>query len=124
LALGSSDLRGSTEIFPGHRPRKAGLLAVASLQNSQAPGKHRRVDPRRPTPSWSALPRPHLAASDDHRRRNVITLGTFAKTGTAFQGSILRRDFAGSIDIVPAGGGTAVSGKYRVFADGALVGSA
>ena len=54
----------------------------------------------------------------------MITLGTFTKTGTAFQGSILRRDFAGSIDIVPAGGGTSVAGMYRVYSDGAPVGSA
>jgi uncharacterized protein (DUF736 family) len=54
----------------------------------------------------------------------MITLGTFTKAGTAFQGSILRRDFAGSIDIVSVGGGTAVAGTYRVYADGAPVGSA
>ena len=52
------------------------------------------------------------------------TLGTFTKTGTTFQGSIIRRDFAGSIDIVPAGGGTSLADTYRVFADGAPVGSA
>lgn len=54
----------------------------------------------------------------------MITLGTFTKTGTAFQGSIIHRDFAGGIDIVPTGGGTAVAGMYRVYADGAPVGSA
>ena len=54
----------------------------------------------------------------------MITLGTFTKTGTGFQGSIMRRDFAGSIDIVLAGGGTSLADTYRVFADGAPVGSA
>jgi uncharacterized protein (DUF736 family) len=54
----------------------------------------------------------------------MITLGIFTKTGTAFQGSILRRDFAGSIDIVLVGDGTAVAAMYRVYADGAPVGSA
>jgi uncharacterized protein (DUF736 family) len=54
----------------------------------------------------------------------MITLGTFTKTGTAIQGSILRRDFAGSIDIVPAGGGTSAAGRYRVYADGAPIGNA
>ena len=39
----------------------------------------------------------------------MITLGTFTKTGTAFQGSIIRRGFAGRIDIAPVGGGTAVA---------------
>ena len=54
----------------------------------------------------------------------MITLGTFTKRGNAFQGSILRRDFAGSIDIVPVGDGTAVAGMYRVFAGAGPIGSA
>ncbi|MHB8387925.1 DUF736 family protein [Metallibacterium sp.] len=54
----------------------------------------------------------------------MITLGTFTKTGTAFQGSIIHRDFAGGIDIVPVGDGTVADGTYRVYADGAPVGSA
>ena len=54
----------------------------------------------------------------------MITLGTFTKRGNAFQGSILRRDFAGSIDIVPVGDRMAVAGMYRVYAEGAPIGSA
>jgi uncharacterized protein (DUF736 family) len=54
----------------------------------------------------------------------MITLGTFTKTGTGFQGSLISRDFAGTIDIVPAGRDAASAGMYRVYADGAPVGSA
>ena len=54
----------------------------------------------------------------------MITLGTFTKTGTAFQGSILRRDFAGSINIVPISDGTHVAGMYRVYAEAGPIGSA
>jgi len=53
----------------------------------------------------------------------MITLGTFTKTGDAFQGSIVRGDLTAHIDIVPVSDGAAVTGMFRVYADGSPIGS-
>jgi uncharacterized protein (DUF736 family) len=53
----------------------------------------------------------------------MITLGTFTKTGDAFQGSMICGDLTAHIDIVPVGDGAAVTGMFRVYADGSPIGS-
>ena len=54
----------------------------------------------------------------------MVTLGTFTKSGEAFQGSIVYRGVLTRIDIVPVGEGVAVAGMYRVHAASAAIGSA
>ena len=124
LAAGPSDLRGSTGIFPGPSPGRRASSRPLRCKIPERPGNPGVLSPgsqRRPGPRYRGrIPRLRTTTGG----ATLITLGTFTKTGTAFQGSILRRDFAGGIDIVPAGGSTAGAGMYRVYADGAPVGSA